>query len=74
MKPYREALLEWQRNYVQQALDACDGSIIKAAKLIGLNRTHLHKFAAKLGVRWTKREQNYGNAAWQALRRTDGLG
>lgn len=40
---YREALTEWRRAFMQQALDRCDGNVSKAAKLIGVSAELFYK-------------------------------
>ncbi len=65
---YQQALLEWQRKYMQDMLDKCNHNIIAVSRATGLCRTHLYRFCDKLGVKikYTRRP-NKGNQAWQAL-------
>lgn len=70
MKKYREALLDWQKDYITKALEANGWSIVKTALATGLNRTHLHRFVDKLGIDRVKRPAWGGNEKWRALGRS----
>ncbi len=76
MERYNKAHRDWQREYLTKALTACDNSVIKAAKLTGINRTHFYKMMRKLGMDTVRvvpgrkvSTANRGNAAWQELGR-----
>jgi len=47
--PLREAVREFERNYIARAL-AEHGSVSAAARALGMNRTHLHRRIARLGI------------------------
>jgi DNA-binding NtrC family response regulator len=75
MKTYAQELREWQTKYIKAALKAADGSVVKAARATGINRTHFYKMMRKLGIEAVERGCNKGNAAWQSLGRADhGMG
>ncbi|HTT08747.1 MAG TPA: sigma-54 dependent transcriptional regulator [Gammaproteobacteria bacterium] len=45
-----ETLAEWERRYIQAALRLSGGNISKAARLLGVNRTHLYSRLQRLGI------------------------
>lgn len=59
---YRDALAEWRRAFLQQALDKCDGDVSRAAKLVGVSKELFYK----RGLCWQSAKSR-GNAEWRAL-------
>jgi DNA-binding NtrC family response regulator len=50
---YTDALAAWERQFLIDALDACDGKVVEAAARIGIGRATLYKKLAALGIdRW----------------------
>jgi transcriptional regulator with GAF, ATPase, and Fis domain len=41
---------EDKRRRIQNALDQAGGNYVEAAKLLGINRTYLHRLARNLGL------------------------
>ncbi|MEM7206552.1 MAG: sigma-54 dependent transcriptional regulator [Pseudomonadota bacterium] len=52
----REARSEFERQYLQQQLDACRGSIGQLAKRVGMERTNLYRKLRALGIESGKRK------------------
>jgi DNA-binding NtrC family response regulator len=48
LREYRDRA---ERRYIEATLDACDWNISKAAGLLGVERTNLHKKMRALGLR-----------------------
>ena len=48
--PLHEACARFEQAYITQALDACGGSVAKAAKLLGIHRSLLYKKLKKGGA------------------------
>jgi DNA-binding NtrC family response regulator len=48
--PLREAREQFERAYLQQQLQLCDGKVGKLAKRVGMERTHLYRKLRSLGV------------------------
>jgi len=48
--PLREAREQFEREYLTHQLQACDGSVGKLAKLVGMERTNLYRKLRALGV------------------------
>ena len=48
--PYREAKREFEREYWTQALAACGGSRVDAARAAGINRTHIWRVIRRSGA------------------------
>jgi DNA-binding NtrC family response regulator len=48
--PLREAREQFERAYLQQQLQLCDGKVGKLAKRVGMERTHLYRKLRALGV------------------------
>jgi DNA-binding NtrC family response regulator len=73
MKTYKQALLEWQKEFITAAIIASEGSMIKAAQSVGVNRSHFYKLCDRVGIRRDDqrlrppRKANKGNEAWQKL-------
>ena len=44
-----DAVREFERHQIEQALRECDGSMTRAAARLGLERSHLYKKMKKLG-------------------------
>jgi DNA-binding NtrC family response regulator len=50
---YTDALAAWERQFLIDALVACDGKVVEAAARIGIGRATLYKKLAALGIdRW----------------------
>jgi transcriptional regulator with GAF, ATPase, and Fis domain len=47
---FHDGVREDKRRRIQKALDQTGGSYAEAAKLLGLNRTYLHRMARNLGL------------------------
>lgn len=48
-----DALAAWERQFLIDALAACDGKVVEAAARIGIGRATLYKKLAALGIdRW----------------------
>jgi len=48
--PLREAREQFERDYLQHQLDACDGSVGRLAKVVGMERTNLYRKLRALGI------------------------
>lgn len=48
--PLREAREQFERAYLQQQLQLCDGKVGQLAKRVGMERTHLYRKLRSLGV------------------------
>ncbi len=48
--PLREAREQFERAYLQQQLQLCDGKVGKLAQRVGMERTHLYRKLRSLGV------------------------
>jgi len=49
-KEAKERLVDaWERDYVRQLLEACDGNVSLAARRAGMHRVHLHRLLKKYG-------------------------
>jgi two-component system, NtrC family, nitrogen regulation response regulator NtrX len=48
--PLREAREQFERNYLQQQLQLCDGKVGQLAKRVGMERTHLYRKLRALGI------------------------
>lgn len=70
MKKYMQARREWLASYLREALNKTNGNANKAAKLIGVNRTHFYKLCRRAGV-YTSDQRVRGNAEWQRLAELD---
>ena len=49
--PLKEARARFERGYIEQIVDACGGNMSQAAKVLGLERSHLYRKLRALGVR-----------------------
>jgi DNA-binding NtrC family response regulator len=49
--PLKEARARFERDYIEQVVGACGGNMSQAAKLLGLERSHLYRKLRALGVR-----------------------
>jgi DNA-binding NtrC family response regulator len=52
--PLREARDQFEKDYLEYQLRACDGSIGKLAKRVGMERTHLYRKLRSLGIEHKK--------------------
>ena len=48
--PLREAREQFERAYLQQQLQLCDGKVGLLAKRVGMERTHLYRKLRSLGI------------------------
>lgn len=48
--PLREAREQFERSYLQQQLQLCDGKVGQLAKRVGMERTHLYRKLRALGI------------------------
>ncbi len=48
--PLREAREKFEREYLQQQLQACNGSVGELAKIVGMERTNLYRKLRTLGI------------------------
>lgn len=68
VKPYRTEHEEFSRRFLLRVLAKADHSPASAARLAGLDRTHIYRMAARLGVGLRRlRDLSEGNEAWAAL-------
>jgi two-component system nitrogen regulation response regulator NtrX len=49
--PLKEARARFERGYIEQVVEACGGNMSQAAKVLGLERSHLYRKLRALGVR-----------------------
>jgi two-component system nitrogen regulation response regulator NtrX len=49
--PLKEARARFERGYIEQVVEVCGGNMSQAAKLLGLERSHLYRKLRALGVR-----------------------
>jgi two-component system nitrogen regulation response regulator NtrX len=49
--PLKEARASFERGYIEQVVEACGGNMSQAAKLLGLERSHLYRKLRALGMR-----------------------
>jgi two-component system nitrogen regulation response regulator NtrX len=49
--PLKEARARFERSYIEQVVEACGGNMSQAAKLLGLERSHLYRKLRALGMR-----------------------
>ncbi len=49
--PLKEARASFERGYIEQVVEACGGNMSQAAKVLGLERSHLYRKLRALGVR-----------------------
>jgi two-component system nitrogen regulation response regulator NtrX len=49
--PLKEARARFERGYIEQVVEGCGGNMSQAAKLLGLERSHLYRKLRALGVR-----------------------
>ena len=47
---FKEATEAYQREFIQQKLAEADGNITKAAEIMGVDRSHLHRRIKSLGI------------------------
>ena len=45
-----EKLTDWERRYVNRALEMCNGNLSKAARMLGINRTTLYSRLQRLNI------------------------
>jgi two-component system nitrogen regulation response regulator NtrX len=50
-KPLKDALDDFERDYIERTLTACGGNMTDAASRLGLERSHLYKKMTSLGLR-----------------------
>jgi two-component system, NtrC family, nitrogen regulation response regulator NtrX len=48
--PLREASEQFERAYLQQQLQLCEGKVGQLAKRVGMERTHLYRKLRALGI------------------------
>jgi two-component system, NtrC family, nitrogen regulation response regulator NtrX len=48
--PLREAREQFERAYLQQQLQLCEGKVGQLAKRVGMERTHLYRKLRTLGI------------------------
>jgi DNA-binding NtrC family response regulator len=48
--PLREAREQFERAYLQQQLQLCEGKVGQLAKRVGMERTHLYRKLRSLGI------------------------
>ncbi len=46
----REARERFEREYIRRALERCDGNVTRAAAILGVERSHLHRKLRQLGL------------------------
>ena len=51
LQTLREAVQDFQRRRIQQALEAAEGSWAAAARALGMDRSNLYHLARRLGLR-----------------------
>ena len=66
MESYRDAVLRAKREHLQQALIESHGNVSKAARLLDLHRTHLHRLLTTLGLH-ESRVNGASRDAWREL-------
>lgn len=68
VRPYRTELDAFSRRFLSRVLAKAGYSPSRAADLLGVDRTHVYRMAARLGVGLRRlREKFEGNRAWLAL-------
>jgi len=68
VRPYEKELRDFSRRFLKRALSRADFSPMKCAQLMGIDRTHVYRMAARLGVGLRgQRKISEGNSAWRAL-------
>lgn len=73
---FREYVQQARRDYITAVLKAAGQNVRKASDIAHMNRTQMHKYIARLGIkvdRGNSRYGNRGNAEWQALVLADRL-
>ncbi len=89
MKPYREALLEFEQQYLTSVLAESNGNVSEAARRAGVFRTHFYKMCERAGIelrplkaidkdvvphRVIREAPDEGNAEWKALGEQHAMG
>ena len=68
VKPYPVELDDFARRLLSRSLARSNFSPAATARLLGVDRTHIYRMAARLGVGLRRlRDSGEGNAAWRAL-------
>ncbi len=68
VNPYETEHRKFSRRFFQRALIRANWSPKKCATLMGVDRTHVYRLAARLGVGLRRlKKKNEGNSAWRAL-------
>jgi DNA-binding NtrC family response regulator len=64
----RDSILAYERKLILEALAVHNHNVIRTARALGINRTHLYKRIARLKIKLLPSKfRNEGNAAWRAL-------
>ncbi len=50
LPPLREARARFEAAYIQRVLEQCAGNVSQAARLLGIERSHLHRKIRQLGI------------------------
>ncbi len=48
--PLREARARFEAAYIERVLEECEGNVSQAARLLGIERSHLHRKIRQLGI------------------------
>ena len=69
MNQLRDSILAYERKLILEALAVHNHNVIRTARALGINRTHLYKCIAKHKIKLEPNKyHNEGNAAWRALK------
>jgi two-component system nitrogen regulation response regulator NtrX len=49
--PLKDAVDEFEADYIERVIEACDGNMAESARTLGLERSHLYKKLKKFGIR-----------------------
>jgi len=50
LPPLREARARFEAAYIERVLEQCEGNVSQAARLLGIERSHLHRKIRQLGI------------------------
>ncbi len=67
VRPYEKEHADFSRRFLKRALSRANFSPVECARLMGIDRTHVYRMAARLGVGLRRQITNEGNSAWRAL-------
>ncbi|HHQ47571.1 MAG TPA: hypothetical protein ENK19_01640 [Acidobacteria bacterium] len=50
LPPLREARARFEAAYIERVLEQCQGNVSQAARVLGIERSHLHRKIRQLGI------------------------